>query len=692
MKKAFDKVLIVMFENQYRSYVMQDAYMEKLASAGCNMTNYFGAFHPSQTNYLASISGEVCGVTDDTPPASPLMQETITNLMQPPNGIQKATWKAYMEAYPNEPWNKAWETPNYPPSEEPITEYPNDGINLFRYARKHNPFSSYYDIQSSEEKWSNIQDEYAFWKDVYGHTLPEYAWFTPDIWNDGHYLYNTGIAPNPRLPLVTQLSAWLEQVFLGHPDTSRVQGGTKFGLDKIGLNLDLDLVMTDPKKAYAQSNIPEGTLVVITFDEADYDAEGYDTNYDGPNQIYTVLLGDMITPGSSIETPYNHYSLLHTIEKNFDLGSLNKNDKDANWFRFLWGESFDWSSPLDTGITVNNGLSTFWFSNQFNMIYRDASNQLVWSAFTGSDWVKGEIIDFKVDHNFTVESLDDELLLVFTQGSTNVLCYSIYTQENGWSDVQSLGQYQVGYLDTTVFEDYASNTKQIMLAWQKTESQEIYSLKYAEGQWENSPVSVGQYTDGPITASALGASVYLVYKERNTFNMRITSYNTAPFNALQPELSEGVNNHTTLHQWSPMDFHVGHFSKKENQKQDVYLANGNLAMASIQGEMHLVYRGRYNDTPSAITTCFGLTGIYTAESELTNGYGTLNQAGWTLEEKHQDMVLDPSSCLSMAANGSTFMMVYQKQNTNALYYVIGQYASPTNNVEDTVIHREVSYS
>ena len=38
----------------------------------------------------------------------------------------------------------------------------------------------------------------------------------PDIWNDGHYLYNTHIDTNPRTQLITQLSPWLEHVFLGN--------------------------------------------------------------------------------------------------------------------------------------------------------------------------------------------------------------------------------------------------------------------------------------------------------------------------------------------------------------------------------------------------------------------------------------------------------------------------------------------
>ena len=46
--QAFERVLIVMFENQYRTYVMQDAFMQKLARAGCEMTNFFGYIRVSQ--------------------------------------------------------------------------------------------------------------------------------------------------------------------------------------------------------------------------------------------------------------------------------------------------------------------------------------------------------------------------------------------------------------------------------------------------------------------------------------------------------------------------------------------------------------------------------------------------------------------------------------------------------------------
>ncbi len=67
MSKPFNYIIIVMFENQYHSYVIQGPFMKKLTSAGADMKNFFGAFHPPQTNYVASLAGELCAVSNDTP-------------------------------------------------------------------------------------------------------------------------------------------------------------------------------------------------------------------------------------------------------------------------------------------------------------------------------------------------------------------------------------------------------------------------------------------------------------------------------------------------------------------------------------------------------------------------------------------------------------------------------------------------
>lgn len=537
MARAFEKILIVMFENQYRSYVMENPYMRKLARAGCSMNNYFGAFHPSQTNYLASIAGEICGVSNDTPPPSPLPQTTLVGLMQPNAYAQRVSWKAYMEAYPDEPWNPAWVQSNYPADQQPLNEYPNDGTSLARYFRKHNPFASFHEIQSEENRWQNIVDDVTFWHDIVNQQLPEYSWFTPDIWNDGHYVYGTHVDTDPRYQLVAQLATWMEYVFFGNISNSNLQGGSRYP-DNVGLNLDLDLVIRDPQKAYAQSRIPPGTLVVVTWDEADYNAKSYDTNYDGQNQIYTVLLGDMIEPGSVIDTPYNHYNLIKTIQRNFELPSLGKNDHEASSLRFLWDEQFAWQQAQSTPFTAVKQASICEHHQGFSLIYSDANGQLFHSRYEtiGSQqnqWREPSALGLSAGEELCLASLGEQLILVFSdsQGEISYCSCSYNNEAIVWSAPQTLLPSGSKHLCLCHYHDYADQEDKLMLAWQEAHGEAIMSLRYQTGQWDEKPVAVGQYSDGPMAIAALGPSLYLVYQQRNSFNMRMTSYNTAPFNA-----------------------------------------------------------------------------------------------------------------------------------------------------------------
>ena len=80
-ERAFDHVLIIMFENQYRGYVLSNPYMRRLARQGIQLGSYFGVMHPSQTNYIASIAGALCNVTNDERPEL-ISERTIVNLLE----------------------------------------------------------------------------------------------------------------------------------------------------------------------------------------------------------------------------------------------------------------------------------------------------------------------------------------------------------------------------------------------------------------------------------------------------------------------------------------------------------------------------------------------------------------------------------------------------------------------------------
>jgi len=167
-----------------------------------------------------------------------------------------------------------------------------------------------------------------------------------------------------------------------------------------------------------------------------------------------------------------------------------------------------------------------------------------------------------------------------------------------------------------------------------------------------------------------------VYKERNTKKMRITSYNTAPFNAFQAQAFDGSTapeNNTSLHQWAPADFPVGHFAKKFAALGNDYQATGDLAMAAIAGEIHLVHRGAYQDKPSAYTEIFGLTGIFTPENAYSNGFGGLDQAGWTQEQPLPGVQLDPESSITLSSDGGRFTLVWQETGSKRLLYRQGGY-------------------
>jgi hypothetical protein len=114
---------------------------------------------------------------------------------------------------------------------------------------KHNPFSSYQNIISNKKRGQTIDNEARFYRDLLNSDFPAYAWFTPNMWNDGHYLLGStdNDLKGERAPtLVDQQSNWLKSFF--------------DGLNPPGTN----------------SQLPANTLVVVTYDEADFEAD-FDT-------------------------------------------------------------------------------------------------------------------------------------------------------------------------------------------------------------------------------------------------------------------------------------------------------------------------------------------------------------------------------------------------------------------------------
>jgi phospholipase C len=150
------------------------------------------------------------------------------------------------------------------------------------YARKHVPFISFESVQEDPARCAKIVDASRLYDDLAAGALPDYSLFIPDMNNDGH---DTGVEFADR---------WLGATF--RP------------------------LLEDPR-------FMKDMLFVVTFDES---------RLGGGNRIYTAFYGDAVVAGSVSEYPWNHYSLLRTIEEAFDLGTLGLNDQSAAPISGIW--------------------------------------------------------------------------------------------------------------------------------------------------------------------------------------------------------------------------------------------------------------------------------------------------------------------------------------------------------------------
>jgi hypothetical protein len=272
--KHFERVLIIVLENQNYSSAMSNEFLEKLATKGASFTNFKNLYHPSYPNYLAMIAGTSFGIRSDRQtnfPDDP-QHRTIANFLD---------WKNYAEDYPTD-------------------VKPYLGAGEGKYARKHVPFLSFEKIQ--RESYHNVvsvdtKDPHnafvtaieMFRKDPKAFPLPRYMFYTPNLDDNGHDPFF-----DPRKGL-QKASRWLETFFR-----------TWIPWDQKEMN---------------------GTLVIVTFDESEGDKKD--------DRIYTIFLGDMVK-NQAIEKEYNHYSVLKTIEDNFSLPPLNSGDANAALITEVW--------------------------------------------------------------------------------------------------------------------------------------------------------------------------------------------------------------------------------------------------------------------------------------------------------------------------------------------------------------------
>ncbi|KAI0911388.1 phosphoesterase family-domain-containing protein [Ustulina deusta] len=292
--RAFDRFISIWLENQDFDKVIVDAAFADLKRFGILQTRYYAHTHPSQPNYLAAVGGDYWGLDHDEIVRIPSNVSTIVDLLEPEN----ISWKGYFEGMPG-PGYMAGASVGRPENQSPS--------GTWDYVRKHNPFVSYDSINYHGSRLLNLVSFDEFQDDFAAGVVPQFAMMSPNMLNDGH---------NTTLDYATN---WAREF--------------------------LKPLLTDG--AFA-----EKTLVQLTYDETE--------DYSQPNRIVSLLLGNAVPEslrGSTDDTFYTHFSILSTVENNWELPNLGRFDVGANVFKLVADMTGYPNNDPPNVASVNNSIS-----------------------------------------------------------------------------------------------------------------------------------------------------------------------------------------------------------------------------------------------------------------------------------------------------------------------------------------------
>jgi hypothetical protein len=273
--------------------------INRLANRYGLATNYWGVTHPSEPNYVANLGGSYFGIQDDNQfYCTPAMASTdpnctgttVNHTVNAPNLASQLTaagktWKGYFQNLPYvDPSHVVTSGPN---ANGPYTfKWPSNSVAL--YASKHNPFINF---TSTQGALSRMVPDNQLGLDLETGKLPNYSLVVPDQCHDMH---GTG----------------------GCSDTNGlIQAGDQY------LGTTVNQIMASP--TWREGN----NAIVITWDEDDYSDQGKAGTGccgadPGGGKVVTIVIPNHGSGHVTDNTPYNHYSLLRTIEAAFGLPCL----------------------------------------------------------------------------------------------------------------------------------------------------------------------------------------------------------------------------------------------------------------------------------------------------------------------------------------------------------------------------------
>jgi len=301
----FDHVIVIVEENKDAAEILfsnNAPTLKRLAQTYGLASNFYGEVHPSEGNYVAMISGDTYGIHDDDAfycrphlfdlrhcPYSllPGYANHTINALQIGDQLERVhlTWKGYFENIPS--------SGSLAPSGSDTP-----GQNVPFYASKHNGFLNFRSIQTDAvRRAAHLVGFSELAADLQSGRFPNFAFIVPNQCNEMHGMITEQAGCN-----------WNETPAL----IARGDRAVKSIIDDI-----------------MRSSVWRGkqrTAIVITFDEAEGRTSGYCCGSDpksranfGGGKIATIVMTNHGPRHVVDATPYNHYSLLRTIEDAFGI-------------------------------------------------------------------------------------------------------------------------------------------------------------------------------------------------------------------------------------------------------------------------------------------------------------------------------------------------------------------------------------
>jgi phosphatidylinositol-3-phosphatase len=309
-----DHVFVIMMENTAYNDLLDPnnantPFIRSIASTYGLETNYSGVTHVSMPNYIAATSGSNWNSNSDDVNQAPYFDhENIVDQFEQAH----VSWKAYMEDLPS-----AGDT----------LAQTSDGL----YVRKHDPFLMYRDVYTSPARASNVVPLTQLTTDLNSNHVPQFVWITPNQCNNMHG--GTSACPFPDSPTdqfqqalyqdgnnflqtwvtaIMHSKAWTDHsaIFVTW-DESSFADDAPFGPNDISGCCDSpELPATPPNPTTGGG----GDLAATSTTAAA-------TLYGG-GHVPMIVIQRGGAHHRTEDTATNHYSLLQTIEQNWNLPYL----------------------------------------------------------------------------------------------------------------------------------------------------------------------------------------------------------------------------------------------------------------------------------------------------------------------------------------------------------------------------------